>query len=103
MAIRLKELRKARGISQEALAAELGVRKSAISKWETGRAQMTLDRLEQVAAILGCTPVELLGYAPLLDSGETELLDLFRAVPKERQDRVLKIFRALIEDAEAEK
>ena len=34
---RLKELRKARGLSQGALAKELGLSQQAVGKWETGR------------------------------------------------------------------
>lgn len=41
---RLKELRKARGLSQGALAKELGLSQQAVGKWETGRSTPDLPR-----------------------------------------------------------
>lgn len=45
----LHQLRKARGLSQEELANEVGVSRQAVQKWESGAAQPTLDKLTALA------------------------------------------------------
>lgn len=45
----LSQLRKARGLSQEALAAQIGVSRQAVSKWETGDASPDLNKLLALA------------------------------------------------------
>lgn len=58
---RLVELRKANGLSQEALAEKLGLSRQAISKWERGEASPDTDNLIALAEIYGTTLDELLG------------------------------------------
>jgi transcriptional regulator with XRE-family HTH domain len=48
--IYLREWREAAGLSQEELALRLGVRHSAISRWESGKREITLTRLGKIAA-----------------------------------------------------
>ena len=48
---RIQQLRKAQGISQEELAARLGVSRQAVSKWECGQ---SLPDLEKVALLCQC-------------------------------------------------
>ena len=48
---RLQQLRKARGLSQEELADELGVSRQAVSKWESAQ---SLPDLEKAAALCRC-------------------------------------------------
>ena len=48
---RILQLRKAQGISQEELAARLGVSRQAVSKWESGQ---SLPDLEKVALLCQC-------------------------------------------------
>jgi len=59
--VRLRELRDAKGWSQQRLGEEAGVRQATISELETGATQRAdfavLDRLAQA---LGCEPGELL-------------------------------------------
>ena len=60
MAERLVARRKAAGYSQEALAAELGVSRQAVSKWEHGEASPDTDNLIALAGLYGVTLDELL-------------------------------------------
>lgn len=62
---RLKVVRTARGVSQEFLATELGVKKATISKYETGRVPLTETRANQIARILDCSPEELFGLSEI--------------------------------------
>ena len=61
--IRLAELRKAKGFSQEKLAALSGVSRVTIARLETGKTSTTLQTLERIAAALGVTVSVLLEKA----------------------------------------
>ena len=56
----LSELRKNKGISQEELAKALGVSQGAISAYETGRWEPSIQTIKKLASILDCTVDELL-------------------------------------------
>ena len=49
----LYELRKKAGLSQTELAWELGVSNKAVSKWETGKAKPSTERLRKLAGLYG--------------------------------------------------
>lgn len=57
---RLTALRKQRGLTQKALAAEAGVRTLQIGRYEKGAAQPTLEVIRQLAVALGVTADELI-------------------------------------------
>ena len=65
---RLKELRKAKGLTQTRLAELLGVHLQTVSKWERGVNEPDISLLGEIASVLGASVEELLG-APL--EGET--------------------------------
>lgn len=52
---KLQSLRRARGLSQEQLALELGVSRQAISKWENGESTPDLEKLRAVCTFFGVT------------------------------------------------
>ena len=56
----IKKLREKKKLTQEDLAVMLGMKRSAISKWETGEALPRAETLKRLAKILGCTIDELL-------------------------------------------
>lgn len=60
MAQRLVDCRKAAGLSQEALAAQLGVSRQAVSKWERSESSPDTDNLIALAALYGVSLDELL-------------------------------------------
>ncbi len=57
---RIYSLRKARGLSQEELAAAVGVSRQAVSKWELGESQPEVDKVVLLAQALGVTTDQLL-------------------------------------------
>lgn len=61
---RIKELRKANGLTQERLADHLGVTYKAVSKWECGLTVPDLSLIMPLAKILRVTADELLGGNP---------------------------------------
>ena len=69
---KLQELRKGRGLTQEALAEELHVSRTAVSKWESGRGWPSIDSLKQIASFFGVTIDELLSAERLITIAERE-------------------------------
>jgi transcriptional regulator with XRE-family HTH domain len=74
VAERLAELRRAKGLSQEELAHELGLSRQAVSKWERAESSPDTDNLIALAKLYGMTldelvhgPAEAVGHA---DSGD---------------------------------
>lgn len=66
--------RRQRGITQDALAAWLGVSKASVSKWETGTTYPDITLLPQLAAFFHLTIDELMGYEPQLTQEEIRRL-----------------------------
>lgn len=63
VAKRMKELRKAKGISAETIAEALGTNPTTIYRYEKGDIEkMPLSILEPIAKILGCSPAYLMGW-----------------------------------------
>ncbi len=55
----IKYFREKKNISQEALAEQLSVDRTTITKWETGVAMPRADKLPELAKILDCEISEL--------------------------------------------
>lgn len=80
MAQRLVDRRKAAGLSQEALATQLGVSRQAVSKWERSESSPDTDNLIALAALYGVSLDELLYGEAASDAdgsedGSTETVD----------------------------
>ena len=80
MAQRLVDRRKAAGLSQEALAAQLGVSRQAVSKWERSESSPDTDNLIALAALYGVSVDEWLYGEAARDAysseyGRTETVD----------------------------
>lgn len=80
MAQRLVDRRKAASLSQEALAAQLGVSRQAVSKWERSESSPDTDNLIALAALYGVSLDELLYGEAASDAdgsedGSTETVD----------------------------
>jgi len=69
---KLQELRKSRGLTQEELAEELYVSRTAISKWESGRGYPSIDSLKEISNYFSVTIDELLSSEKLLSIAEKE-------------------------------
>ncbi len=74
MAQQLVDRRKAAGLSQEALAAQLGVSRQAVSKWERSESSPDTDNLIALAALYGVSLDELL-YGEAVDSTDDSQTD----------------------------
>lgn len=72
MAQRLVDRRTAAGLSQEALAAQLGVSRQAVSKWERSESSPDTDNLIALAALYGVSLDELLYGEAASDANSSE-------------------------------
>jgi len=98
---RIAELRKEQGLSQQALADELGVAQQTLAHYEVGRARMPVSLLPQFARFFGVGTDDLLGLrssaakrgpAPKLQRH----LERISALPKPRQRMVMEVLEAVL-------
>ena len=62
--LRLRELRVAKGLSQRAVADQIGVTPGMVALWEMGMRNLSLRNLIALADLLGCTTDQILGREP---------------------------------------
>ena len=93
---RLREWRRARGWTLEALAAEVGTTNQTLSRYERGARSITIDLLEQLAPVLGCKPADLLpDPESVLGAEERDLLRRYQELAPEDRAVVQRIVRGL--------
>ena len=69
---KLQELRKRKGLTQEELAGQLYVSRTAISKWESGRGYPSIESLKLIAAFFAVTIDELLSCDEVLSIAQQD-------------------------------
>ena len=69
---KLQQLRKSRGLTQEELAQELYVSRTAVSKWESGRGYPSIDSLKEISGYFSISIDDLLSGEKLLSLAEKE-------------------------------
>ena len=58
----LRKIREIKGIKQEAVAKQLGITTNGYGKIERGESAINIDRLEQIATILGITAMDIMQF-----------------------------------------
>ena len=91
---RISKYRRAKGLTQEGLAAQMGVSSQAVSKWETDASCPDISALPQLCKILGITADELL-------TGKTEEVKL--VPPSERKSLEELTLRVKVLSADGDK
>ena len=84
------------GISQEALAAKLGVTTNTISRWETGTYEPTLNDLDRMSRVLGVSILEFFPKAPPTDP-RTQHVDALLRTAQGLDERDLEELRRYAE------
>ena len=69
---KLQELRKNKGITQEELAENLYVSRTAISKWESGRGYPSIDSLKAISRYFSVTIDELICTEEIMIAAKEE-------------------------------
>jgi transcriptional regulator with XRE-family HTH domain len=93
---RIREFRGAygnAGISQDALAKEMGVATNTISRWETGTYEPTLNDLEKLARFFGKSIVQFFPHVEVQDTRSQKVDALLRAAESLQQDDLEELRR----------
>ena len=69
---KLQQLRKRENLTQEQLAQQLYVSRTAVSKWESGRGYPNLESLKEISKIFSISIDDLLSNDELITAAETE-------------------------------
>ena len=98
---RVRAARRERGLTQDELADKVGVSRSAVAQWETGRTGQVTGNLSRIAGILEVS-VEYLMYgddkravAEVRQGDELALLRLYRECEPEDRQMLLRTARRL--------
>ena len=117
LGLRVRERRKALGLSQTALADAVGLTFQQIQKYERGFNRISFSRLVDVAHALNCRVEDLIGdlddagqpsplfrqdTAHLREPGAPDLLKAFAAIPKPLQKALLKMVVEIARDRAAQ-
>ena len=99
MRLRLKELRKSRGWTQEQLAELIGATKSHVSEMETGKKNASTPMLERIAKVFAVQPVDL------IDAGEAtselaQLAEIMRQLSPEDRKVILRSASGLLSQSQ---
>ena len=102
MLIRLLELRKAKKMTQQRLAIELGIDQASISSYESGKYLPTVEVLVKLAAYFGVSTDYLLGLSDVKmpqtmvnDDATMLVVTLFSSLPHNARDRVIGYIEGL--------
>lgn len=97
LGVRIKELRKQCGISQDQLAERIDIDPKHVSRIEVGRSYPSLDTLEKIAMALN---VELKDFFEFFHRGNEDALrgeigEMIKNVSKDKLEIIYKVVRAI--------
>ncbi|MBQ1285725.1 MAG: helix-turn-helix domain-containing protein [Lachnospiraceae bacterium] len=82
----IAQCRKEKGLTQAALAEQLGVSDRAVSKWETGRSLPDADNMLELSRILGITVDELLKGEKTDEGGFNQMAETINKLNTKQQE-----------------
>ena len=106
---RIKALIDNSGLSYQELEKVTGIKKSSLQRYANGvTTKIPLDVIEKLSIAFHVSQEYLMGWEEKNDSpseevlteGESEMLKLFRLVPKSRQPMVIQMIRAALDSLE---
>jgi transcriptional regulator with XRE-family HTH domain len=99
---RIRAARRVRGLTQDELADKVGVSRSAVAQWETGRTGQVTGNLSRIAAILEVNVEYLMSgddkhaAGDVRQGDELALLRLYRECDPEDRQMLLRTARRLV-------
>jgi transcriptional regulator with XRE-family HTH domain len=98
---RVRAVREAQQLSLEKVAADAGMRRQALQRYETGERVLRVPELERIAKAMSVPPQALLNSVdPVDDEQERAILSVFRRLPQGERDRIIRMATALISGPE---
>lgn len=102
---KIKSARLAKGYTQEELGELLGVQKSAIAKYESGRVvNIKRSTLKKISDVLGIRPSELIldeeknsPSADELSPKKQALMQFVQAVPEDKAEMILQVMKTILQ------
>ena len=102
---KIKSARLAKGYTQEELGELLGVQKSAIAKYESGRVvNIKRSTLKKISDVLGIRPSELIldeeKNSPSVDElspKKQALMQFVQAVPEDKAEIILQVMKTILQ------
>ena len=104
MKTEIAKYRKQREISQDKLAAMLGVTSATISRYETGATDISAETLKRISQILSVSIDVLLNNTTnivdlnLIDENQKEVIQIISKLPKAKVDKVVGFCQALLDE-----
>ena len=100
---KIRELRKARSLTQSELAGKIGIQQSDLCRMETGEYKVSLDTLFRVLGIFGMNIGEFFQEsAGLGDGTEEEIIGLYRRLDPRGRDEALDFLRFKVQQSPGE-
>ena len=102
---RIKGLIEKSGLSYVELEKLTGIKKSSLQRYASGvTTKIPLDVIKKLSVTFNVSQEYLMGWdekndspsEPQLTEGEKKMLELFRLIPKERQEAALEVLEALL-------
>lgn len=87
----IRKYRKNKGMTQEEMAACLGVTTPAVNKWEKGNTLPDITLLVPIAQLLGITTDELLSFK--IELADEEINQYLSNVQKDLENKIFHIWR----------
>lgn len=75
--MKLRMVRELRGLSQENIAARLGIAQNTYSKYENNQIKISAEMLEKLAEVLEVSPMDIMGQTPAVINFEQNHGTLF--------------------------
>ncbi|MCH5277401.1 MAG: helix-turn-helix transcriptional regulator [Desulfovibrionaceae bacterium] len=83
--------RKKAGLTQAQVAEKISVEKETVSRLESGKISLTVDRLQQLALIFGCSLTDLLNAPDAsIEQQAKTLADMLRPLSVEEREAVMR-------------
>jgi len=98
MQLKIKELRKVAGLTQQEMADRIGVAQSYFAELENGKKTANMVRLKAISEALN-VPVTDLFERPA-DASHSEFIGIFESLTAEQQEVVLAMMRSLTQASE---
>ena len=104
---KIKQARLAKGLTQEDLGEILGLQKSAVAKYESGRVvNIKRSTLIKISTVLDIPPAELISEEDritlkdeILSFEKQQLIDYIKTIPDDKIHLVLKVVKAIAENS----